>query len=370
MISHALELSLADQKISLSNVAMFTAEIFESIYGTSLYYMNFNTTDVDRWEKIANNGGVSKGKVRWGYATSTHPYTWSKWKDIKLQQLRIQMKGTTVGVSIRAVDATFELKKTAPRAVFKQKTVAEMVEKIAGDHKLTKDIDEVSPTKRDLCQCGMNDYEFIHDELIPLSGKDPVLFYVKDGHTLVFKLKKKGKPVLMFKYDKEQTEKDVGFHTFETIVTINASNFGVEAVAFDPLKKESAPFLKEFMANDDTYGPKGDPLARISPEPLSVNGQPAQIQSIAIKELGISIQEELENRVSWDPGIAMHKTLVPTHLVPQVEIGTIVRLEGVSVATGEELSCTGDHLVYAVYHRMFPGGDTGTTVFLERRGTV
>lgn len=364
----AVTLVLLKTMVGVKRVDAFTAEILETLYGESRYLIMFEDRDVDYWNSVAKDGGVSEAQLQITENLPDGNPVESKWKVLTIRGIRCRFIGGIVEVQIVATDSMFRLKNRTPQNVYKDKTVAEVVQQIAEEQALDSDIDEFASGKYTLYQCGMNDYDFIRNVVIPRVGQDPVLFYMEDGATLKFKTRKRLDAAMRFSLDAKGNATSVPLNAYTSVVTIGVSNFGVKAVAFDPLKSQTEPFLKEFLATDATYGKK-DPFVKTAPTPISIEGFPSRIQNVVIGVLGLEIDSELKSRVDWDPGIPMYRTAIHSYLLPAAKIGTSAYVDAKTV-DGKASFATGDHLVYAVYHRLFPGGNITTTTFLERRGTV
>lgn len=361
-----LELTLpSGDLVNFFNVSARQCEFLESIYG-SRYSLGFADSDTAKWAKLASDWGKTALKFTWesaigGTTVGSPP------KTVKIEHMTAQIKADIVDVNIVAVDMMASLQNRAPQKIYKDKTISEIVQEIADDNELESDVENLQGDKMTLYQCGMTDYDFVKDVLIPRSGKEPVLFYMEDGGRLIFKRRKKEKAMLNFKQTVQNSATDYPYFSVLSAFYINATNYGTKIIAFDPVKKQQSPYTKILQADDNADLPK-DPFPSSKPSVISVDGNPARIQTAVIETLDLT-DELLKSRVNWKCSIPAHRTAVFTIPIPDAQIGDTATLEAKTcfdeIGVGEG---AGGHLIYAVYHTISGPGDLGSIVFLERRG--
>jgi hypothetical protein len=362
-----IELSSVGGEIIIDNVLGLNAEIFESIYGSSVYRLFFSTNRVDVWNSIIRDQGKSQLAVKISGVPDSGESLVSELKTIRIKQFVCKIIGDVAEIELVGHDEMFYLQHSCRRASYKQMTVKEIVTQIAKAAKLVNpkpEIGDFSTAKFTLYQCGMSDYDFIKDVLIPRASKDPVLFYMKNGNTLVFKKResKKDKNSLEFAYRAEGNKNSIGLDSFTTTFSIDTSNFLIDGVTFDRGKSQILPYFQEYTSDKLPKDPLVSGSVLLNPP---VYGKITNfVTDISEK----NIQEVLAMRTRPQFPFTMQRIAIPCYLLPQCEPGIVASIVTDKV-DGKKLSFSGDYLVYAVYHRIFTGGgDQGTIVFLERRG--
>jgi len=352
----------------------FSAELFESIYGVSLYRVHLRMKSVKDWNNLVKDGGASDCRIQWMRAgdggTSD---VLSEWRTSRLQNYTVNALHDAAMIRADFVDGMFRMKNRRPRAMFKKKTVAAIAKAIIEANKLIPDVDEFSTTEYTLCQCGMSDYEFIKEVLIPRASADPVLFYAKAGGTISLKQRKKMPPAVEFNNTFGiASDTKVPIDELKASLIVNSTNFGVLGVAFDPLKSQKQPFSQEFLASDASM--EKDPFAPTAPKVLSLATTDAgEVKNVVIETLGLDIKTALQERVRPDFSMNMHRVAVTSYLLPKLELGATAKLvtETYERASGgrsvEKVQGAGEYMVYGLYHTI-SAENMSTIVFLERRG--
>jgi hypothetical protein len=354
--------------------AGFSAELFESIYGVSLYRVHLRMKSIKDWNTLMKDGGASDCMIQWMRVNDGGAsVVLSDWRTCRLRNYTASAHEDAVAIQADFVDGMFRMMNRCPRAMFKKKSVADIAKEIIKGNKLEADVDEFSTTQYTLCQCGMSDYEFIREVLIPRASADPVLFYTKAGNTISLKQRKKKPAAIEFNnaFTAASDEK-VPIGEFKTSLVVNNTNFGILGVAFDPLKTQKRPFSQEFLASDFTI--EKDPFAPAAPKVLSLATTDAgKVKNIIIETLGLDIKTALEERVRPDFAMNMHRVAVVSYLLPKLELGATAKLvtetyqRSSGAGSEEKAQGAGEYMVYALYHTI-SAEDMTTVAFLERRG--
>lgn len=376
--SDTAELQLAAGDVSLKRSVAMTMELLETIFGYSMYKIRFSDRDVDIWNEIAAQVDIT-GSLRIGAVTDVIPEgVWSEWKEFRVTRLVLRAEGDIVHATITAQDGMYGLKNRSSQKVFTDKTIQEMVEEYARDHKLEADV--ISTTDEYNLKQGLyTDYDFIRSELLQrsrtVSDDDLFLFFInqdKSGQKLVlttFKELVKQKPQLSFTADPQEASPfDPLLRAYLTTYTatsaLSSDNFGKKGVAYDPLKSQGIPDLltAEYNDTDVDY-----PTLRAE-KPDRIGDMPAKIEPFVLEMLNLDLSKEVGTRLQWDDFFS-HRMAIPTQLLPKAKIGAMAQVEA-ETGTGQPLFCSGTHLIYAMYHLVQPSGRTSSTTFLARRGAV
>lgn len=366
METGTIELLMESSKASLNakTTGGISMEIFESIYVPAEYKISIASLDVDMWNSIANNVSDLKMSFRFGVSVSTGGVEWSEYRNIQLTKLTLVNAGSQIRAIIEASDMSFLLQQT-PQRVFSEKTITEIVTQIAQENDLKTDISVSSNAKFSLVQAGMSEKEFLQDVLSPRArGRTlPILFYMLNGDTLVFKERKRSSPALNYSWQGDN-KKVYALNQVKSVMTLTKSNFGTRGVTFDPLKRQIKPYAFTIDANDASELKE----SQYSPGAVtSFEGHVAVIDSLVIDNLDMDAEKVVKERVNWNPPLGMFRTALPSPLIPSAKIGTTVQVD-TGTAKKKKMFDTGEYLMYAVMHRIANEGDVSTTTFLERRG--
>lgn len=347
-------------------------EVFECLYSASVYSIAAKTQHPEIWGSVYNSGGTAQGRIRVGreiQSTSDTPISWGEWSTVRLKRIWTQVEGAFVSVKITAVDEMLYLKNRVPRNMYKQKTVNDIITQILDEHKIeNSEVDKFSSTEYTLCQCGMTDFEFISEVLLPRASKKPVHFYTRNGNVICIKERKYSSPVASFSYEETSvSDTKVPLGPVITSMDVNTSNFGVLGVTFDTQKSQKEPFLVENLIADSVEDYM-DPLVKRQPVSLAINKFPGAIKNFVVETLAADVVDELKTRVVPEFSQTMHRLAIFSYTLPLLKLGDIIT---VSPGTLEafKLAGGGTYMVYALYHYMFYDR-TGTIVFAERRGSM
>lgn len=348
-----------------------TLEVLESIYQGCIYRVTFwAVNQPTKWNAAMASGVGGLGTLEWMGVTGTEQKVSTK-RTFRMHEPFLHVRGNVCTIEISGTDQMVDLKRYRPQRAFKEKTIEEMLQQIAKDHKLKTILDIDVKTKFTLLQCGMSDYEFIQDVLLLRTGPDPTVFYMRDGNTLVVQARRqKNAKALgeLFFSMKEPTlysdTKKIYAPDFKATLLIGSSNYGgTLTVGFDKTKESGEPYLKTYLANDSTH--TFDPFGAKKLTPFL--SKPSEIQPILV-EPELRLDNELKIRSSWDAPFTMYRMAIPCHFMPQSNIGGLAYFDGQVGDMSTSLFCSGTYYVYAVHHTIAPRGQVATIVFLERRG--
>jgi len=365
-----MELKLVGDTISLQKTVGMDAEILETIYGQSAYKIKIADVDIATWNQVAREFETIDMSFRWGRVDGQGKITWSEWRYLQPRRFEFQIKGNMLDIFVLATDKMFLLKHHSPQRLFDEMSVKEVLEDIVSKAELRASIDSsLSSTKYTLYQATMSDYEFIQKVVLPRVGLKGVLLFMDRGDRLVLKQRKKEDPVVKYSYSAEGDDESIVLSWFKSTVVVNSSNFGTLAAAFDPLKQQGEPYLRTFLADDESEVREKAFAGKNTPKPISISGSPGNVENVVVELLGANIDEELKSRVDWEPPLSMYRVALPSYFLPQVEVANTAYLEAGLPGGSQQAFTTGNYLIYAVYHRIEPA-NVMTYVFGERRGSA
>lgn len=350
-------------------------QAFECIYRPSWY--RFETTvdpsDFVKWNKEAAGNGKELLVARWVCTEAGKTFE-SDPKVLRLRDIEISPRSGGVWAVIVASDRRIDLR-TCGQRVFKNMTLNEMVEEIADAHQLVADTDKAK-TKYTLRQCRESDWDFLNKVILPRSGPEPWMLYLRDGDTLVFKKRTKKtagqgvNPVFQFgagvDHDAgEEQSAIVDVRGYRSRFSLDTSSYPTTMVAFDSEKRPGAPYSQTYVAGDETH--PYDPFAEKKPGLLDKT--PSEIRSIIVDE-GLSVTEELRARSTWKAPFTKMRLVVPCSPMPKLRIGQVASFQGSSLShKKDKLFVQGNYLIYGLFHEVDQAKKIcGTTVFMERRG--
>ena len=367
----ALELWLSTTSVSFRTTVGMAATIMETIYGQSVYKIIIENVNIEIWNDIAREFETLDITFRWGRSGEGGNITWCEKRNLQPRKLSFQVKANMLTILLLATDKSFLLHHHSPQRVFDKMAIPEILVDMASKATLRSEIDSsVSSVKYTLYQGGMSDYVFMNEVLLPRVGSKSVLLFMDRGDRLVLKQRKKEKPVVKYSYSAKGDDESIVLSWFKSVVIVNGSNFGTLGVAFDPLKQQGEPYLRSFLANDESEIQETEFAAKNTPSSIAVSGSPGSIDNMVIEMLGANIDEELKSRVDWTPPLSMYRVVLPSYFLPQVEVANTVYLEAGLPGGGKQAFTTGNYLIYGVYHQIQPFGDVMTYVFGERRGSA
>lgn len=361
---------------SIQVTAALTMEIIETLFGYSMYKIRFTDRDVGTWNEIAKKVDVT-GAIRVGAIVDTiEEGVWSNWKQFRVIQMVLKSEGDVMHVTLIGQDAMHELRNRASQHTYFEKTIQQMVEAIAKDHDLKAKIINTSD-KYSLRQGLSSDYDFIKHVLLPrcrtVTTDEISMFYINQTGKQELVLTtyaelSKAKAKIKYNYDpQESTEFDplrrAYLTTFTASSMISTDNYGLKGIGFDPLKGQGIPYTLSTEYSDTiTAYPT---LGAVKPKGL---GGTSKIEPFVLEMLDLDFAKEVDTRLDWTHFFS-HRLAIPTQLLHKVTVGAMAQVEA-TTGLDVPLFCAGKHLIYAVYHRVYPTGQSGTVTFLARRGAV
>lgn len=357
-------------KMEMAKLGPWTLDVWETIDAGSKFKVVINTPIKDLWDINAIAGAQDKtvGTLSWWMGWGDESAEKPQRRAFRIGRLRVLAHGDVTTITILATDLSVDLKRTRGRQVFREKTVAEIVEAIAKRHGMKSEVVS-SETPYTLRQCGLSDWDFLHRVVLPRDNASPGLFYVRDGDTLVLREREAEEPKHIFTHNAKILSTDtkaIRPNKMWSDLVIDESYSGGLNVAFDTAKDPGAPFSQEFLANDKTYD-----YNHFGAEDVPVIGSaPGKIVPVIV-ERGLNVARELRARSCWDAPFHTVRTAVHCPPSPHVQIGETAKVDVRGQDSSYQAFTSGLGLVYAVYHRIrLLGSATETFVFVERRGVT
>lgn len=349
-------------------------DALETVYGTSVYVVRFNSFDFAFWDNVERSGAKDCIAVlSWANINNGGAVNESATRNLLVKDLKKNNAGGTLYITLTLVDFTFRMQNSHRRRIFENMTIAEIVAELGSANKVpVMEVDAVSGRKYTLYQSGQSDYEFIKETLIPrafdTANVSPLLFYMREGSVLVLKQRKLEKPKLTANDTGINTDEVVTVTNYITHMIINSCNYGVRSVTFDALKKQTRPYMVEYFSDDDAAFRTDEFATKNTPQSLSSDDEAGEVNAEIVESLGADLKSSLLSRARCRFPFAEYRMAIPTRLLPKIEPGVTVKVEVKSPDKTQVLSCSGNYLLYAAHHTIIPSEDSKTTLLLERFG--
>ena len=365
LITPQVEFMFSGQMIPMDMFRSLT--YFESVYGCAAWSMALTAPRWEDWDKIIQDSAKTVCQLRWGYLADNQPH-WGAWRKVLVNAGRFDYSMNTLKVNVQSTDMGIRLREKCYERVFKEKTISDMVKKIATDAGLTPDV-ESTEGKYTLYSCTYDDGAFLKHELLPRavssSGRNDFYMYVKNGDTLVFRPPELGRGNYTFRLaptaGNEGTTPISALRVeYRRLYLPLDGSMSTLVRGFDPLKK--VPVF--WTANDNTVTYK--PLASNKPD---APNKPSSVVYLPEPHGPDFENKHVENRAKSSWSRELHGTFrvaLRVLPIPDAEVGSTVDLE-VENYQGKNHFLGGNYFVYAIRHLIRANGTYYTVLYLERR---